>query len=94
MPSLEQRRDYAAVLTGAMERMAEGFPSDELDARKAGKVTCAGTILAVAISRMGTARRAVRVATCIRRVPPEFLLHSLPNDQLLTSQSLSQSRRY
>jgi hypothetical protein len=28
-------RDHAAVLTGAMERMAEAFPADELDARKA-----------------------------------------------------------
>jgi hypothetical protein len=31
-------RDHAAVLTGAMQRMADGFTSDELDARKAHEV--------------------------------------------------------
>ncbi len=31
-------RDHGAVLTGAMQRMADAFPSDELDARKAREV--------------------------------------------------------
>jgi hypothetical protein len=31
-------RDHATVLTGAMQRMADAFPSDELDARKAHEV--------------------------------------------------------